>query len=56
MFSKKEPDQKKGAKELIEDLKKEAFKGGRVPLKAQRDLAEIETMLTSFEKTSRKLK
>ena len=52
---KKDPQGPKGASELLEDLKKHAFKGGRVPFQAKKDLAEIESMLKSFDKTSKKL-
>lgn len=42
--------------ELLEELKKQAFKGGKVPLSAQKDFAEIEAMLSNLDKTAGKFK
>ena len=56
LFGRKEPAGKKGARELLNDLKAQAFKNGRVPPKAQKDFAEIESMLLNFEQTANHLK
>ena len=44
------------AKRLLENFKQQASKGGRLSAQAQRDLNEIEDMMSNLENTAKSLK